>query len=112
MQQSNIEILDDFNDFVFFKSTCRCSSDRHSVTVCVERLGNENAASMYFECGWRDNPEDSFAKCIWERLKTACRILFRGECYMDEEFIFRSKEHLEDFQNALSEALEQVSKAD
>jgi hypothetical protein len=109
MERSNVEILDDKEDFVFFKSTCRCVSSRHSVTVCVERIGNENAVSMFFECGWRDSCSDGFFSRIWNRIRTACRILFKGEFYIDEEFMFRSGEHLEDFQKALAEALEQVS---
>jgi len=127
MQRSNVETTYDGRDFVMFKSTCSCGSNSHSVTVSAECDGEANGksvsvnadskgekppalVSLFFECEWLDSPYAKWHNILWSRLKAAFRLLFTGVLPVEGEFVFRSGEHLEDFQNALKAAVDQVRK--
>lgn len=108
--KSNIETTMDDNDFVMFKTTCDCNSDNHSLTVIVEKLGENDyrpLVSLYFKCS-RVDKDSNFFKNMWKRIKDSLQILFTGYLDIDEEFIFRDNDHLKDFRNTLEEAINQV----
>ncbi len=115
MKKSNVEVTKDFKTFVIFQSTCECGDSDHTLRVMVEDWGekwNEPKnvmATFFFKCGrFETNIEDSFFKRMWYRIKDACKILFTGYLVLDEEFIFRDREHLKDFTNTLEEAVNQI----
>lgn len=110
MKESNIEMERDHDHFVMFKTTCDCGSNRHAVRVIVDDMDNECLmASLYYECGWADHWNDPWWKKMWRRIRDASRILFKGELFLDEEFIFRSDGHLQDFLRTLQDAVEQIA---
>ena len=108
MERSNIEIEQDHDRYVIFRTTCDCGCGNHSVKVIVDEEYDIPIVSMFYECGWRDDWDTSWRKTLWRRFRCACSLLFKGQLYLDEDFIFRSGEHLEDFLHALEQAVEQV----
>lgn len=110
MERSNIEIEQDHESYVIFRTTCDCGVENHSIKVIVDEEMGIPIASLFYECGWRDAWNAKWWEIIWGRIKAACSILFRGHLHLDEDFIFRSGEHLEDFTKALEQASEQVRK--
>ena len=110
MERSNIEIEKDHDGYVIFRTTCDCGVENHSIKVIVDEELGIPIVTMFYECGWRDEWKAKWWETLWRRLKCACSLLFKGHLYLDEEFIFRSGEHLEDFLHALEQASEQVRK--
>lgn len=108
MERSNIEIEQDHERYVIFRTTCDCGVENHSIKVIVDEELGIPLATLFYECGWRDEWKAKWWEKLWRRLKCACSLLFKGQLYLDEEFIFRSGEHLEDFLKALEQASEQV----
>lgn len=112
--KSNIEIERDEDDFIMFKTTCDCSCNNHSIGVIVEKLDKKDTrplVSLYFECGWREHYINfNIFQRFWQRIKAALKILFTGELYLDEEFIFRDINHLREFRNTLEEAILQIER--
>ena len=108
MNKGNIEVEHDNERYVIFKTTCDCGVSNHSVKVIVDEEHGIPIVSMFYECGWRDGWKLKWWKMLWERLKAASSILFKGQLYLDEDFIFRSGEHLEDFLETLQKAVDQV----
>lgn len=108
MERSNIEMQRDNARYVIFRTTCDCGMDNHSIKVIVDEKHGTPIVSMFYECGWRDGWKLRWWKVLMERLKAASSILFKGRLCLDEEFIFRSGEHLEDFLKTLKQAVEQV----
>ena len=108
MERSNIEIEKDHESYVIFRTTCDCGVENHSIKVIVDEELGIPLATLFYECGWRDEWKAKWWEKFWRRLKCACSLLFRGHLYLDEEFIFRSGEHLEDFLHTLEQAVEQV----
>lgn len=111
MTFGNIEIERDHDHYVMFRTTCDCGSNDHAVRVIVDLVGDIAVmASLYYECGWMDLYSDPWWKKMLRRLKDAAKILFKGRLFLDEEFIFRSDGHLDDFIQALQEASEKMKK--
>ena len=85
-----------------FKTTCMCGETDHQLTIiftndedqfyCLEfRL---LAPVPYVFSGMNAN---NWFEEIWERIKAAFHVLWFGRIECMEEFMFRDKEHLEDF---------------
>lgn len=109
MTQGNIEIERDGEHFVMFRTTCDCGGNDHAIRVIVDPVGDVAVmASLYYECGWMDIYSDPWWKKICRRIRDAAKILFKGRLFIDEEFIFRSDGHLDDFVKALQEASAQM----
>ena len=51
----------------------------------------------------------SFFEKVMRRIKTAVKILFAGYAETQGDFIFRDREHLQDFTATLEEAARQVA---
>ena len=108
MNKGNIEVEHDNERYVIFRTTCDCGVNNHSVKIIVDEEHGFPMVSMFYECGWRDAWQAKWWQKLWGRLKAACSVLFKGQLYLDEDFIFRSGDHLEDFLEALRQAVEQV----
>ena len=112
---SNIEVIDDNDKHVIFKTTCSCSSNDHTVDVIVDKSENKPIISLYFTSIWcddyyLDSLKLNFFKRTISRLKAMWKILISGRLSISDEFIFRSDKHLQDFQEALNEAVNQLKK--
>ena len=99
-------ITNDSKDAVF-KTSCLCSSDEHDLTIWIDK-DEGFATEIFFNVigpypySWcEDNPLITF----WHRIKGALRILFTGRIVYQECFMFRDKEHVQDFVNALQEVI-------
>ncbi len=112
MQRSNVEIQRDMEDFVMFKTTCECCLPNHAITVSIERSGDTDSmpmVTMYFTCACSDfDAEGSLLDKLWRRIQTAAKILWTGSVETQGSFIFRDREHVQDFATPLQEAVQQV----
>jgi hypothetical protein len=112
MQRSNVEIQRDMEDFVMFKTTCECCLPNHAITVSIERSGDTDSmpmVTMYFTCACSDfDAEGSLLDKLWRRIQTAAKILWTGSVETQGSFIFRDREHVQDFAAPLQEAVQQV----
>ncbi|MBR6467938.1 MAG: hypothetical protein IKT16_07265 [Desulfovibrio sp.] len=112
MQRSNVEIQRDMEDFVLFNTTCECCLPQHAITVSVERWGDTDSmpmVSMYFTCACSDfGTEGSLLDKLRRRIQAAAKILWTGSVETQGSFIFRDREHVQDFVATLQEAVRQV----
>lgn len=108
MKKSNLEIETDYNDFVSFNTSCKCHSSDHRLSVIVEKEYDTIEMSIFFKVSSYDRYDASFWNKIVNRFKRAFRILFTGDADLEGEFIFRSREHCQDFVNTMQEAINQV----
>ena len=117
--KNKIEMVMDKKDFIMFKTTCQCTDDNHTISVVVEAINKDDPkplVSLFYGCGWREeqiynnNTIINIFQRFWQRIKAALKILFTGELYLDEEFIFRDTQHLREFRNTLEEAILQVER--
>jgi len=63
--------------------------------------------SLFFECVWLDKGQSLFEK-VKSRIKCAYNALVHGFVHLEEEFLFRDKQHLDDFIKALLEAKKEI----
>lgn len=108
MDAKNVEVVADDKNHVTFKTTCQCFSDRHTVTVMVYRESYGIDVSLWFSTTWNDDLDAPWYRRFYTRLKTAIRVLFIGELTTENEFLFRNKEHIQEFTDTLEEAIKQV----
>lgn len=107
MRESNLEILHNSDDLKIFKTTCQCTSEDHTIDVIVEKLSKTDTfpmATLMFK-------SLIYPKTIWERIKVACCVLFKGYYDSEEEFIFRDETHLMHFSSALYQAIKEVKQS-
>ena len=109
MDSKNVEIVADDKNYVSFKTSCQCFSDRHTVTVMVYKESYGIDVSLWFKTIWNDDLYAPWYRRFYNRLKTAIKMLFTGEFTTEDEFLFRNKEHIQEFIDTLEKAIEQVS---
>lgn len=104
MRDSNLEILHNSDDLKIFKTTCQCTSEDHTIDVIVETLSKNDKfpmATLIFKAL-------VYPKTLWERIKVAWCVLFKGYYDSEEEFIFRDETHLMHFSSALYQAIKEI----
>lgn len=80
-------------NFYSFKSECSCFS--HDISVFFEKEENSEMVSLSFydKVYLGENTDRPF----WSRIKAAFQILFKGYFEVEHGFIFKGKEHVDDF---------------
>ena len=101
-----VEKTGDFPSSTFYKTTCSCGD--HDLTLEVEYDEKINLISLNIyvdtEIGefykW-----DNWYQMTWFRIKTIFKIIFGHELKFEAWFLFKGKEHIEDFITALREGM-------
>ena len=92
------------DDYISFKTECACFD--HDMYIRIEKeepsdmLVMSISDKMYIDEIYTKN----FIKRLFYRIKVALKILFLGYHEFDYEFVFKNKEHIEDFINYLNKA--------
>lgn len=115
-KNDQFEKVSDFGDFVIYKTNCDCMDDNHQLTILIQYNQEQLEANLYFKTILHDpfvfNGKDSrfvlFFKNLFWRITNALKIFLLGEIILDEAFIFRGKEHLQEFGQALIDISEKV----
>lgn len=79
------------------------SVEEDSGSLCV------TISSKLKHCNYQAEYENIF-KRMYFRIKSALKILFTGSVDMESDYIFQSREHVEDYINALKTGIENVEK--
>lgn len=118
---SEVEIVHSSTKRVWLRTTCSCMSDNHPLTVEIECDKENNDLTLYFKClaseysaprehmdkddysTLREMYVDFYNLChrMWWRVKSAIYVLINGYIEVEEAFIFRSKDHVDGFINAI-----------
>lgn len=122
------KIRDCGNARVWYRTTCECMSDDHPLTVELEYDKDFPELTMFFKCVTADYKAnqikieredfDTWKETyygflnniyrIWWRIKAAWHILFKGYIELEEAFIFRGKNHIQELGEALLKGVEKV----
>lgn len=96
-----------FNDVVFYRAGCSCGDTRHDLSLTLEANTIEDSYSMislmlinnmYYDAYHCDH----WYEHVWHRIKGAVILIFVGFIKVESEFIFDSKEQIEDFTKTLT----------
>lgn len=105
--------LHGFTDYESYRAHCSCSYPLHSqdITISVESdaVLSVTIASTLRHCNYKTEYGNVF-KRVYNRLKSAIKILFTGSVEVETEYIFQSRQHVEDYINALKTGIENVEK--
>ena len=96
-------------DYISFKSECRCMD--HDLRVTFEK-GVLNHVSLTFEDKIYiiEQYNISFLKRLWSRIKIVFKILFKGYCEFDYQFIFKDKNHVDEFMKYMNDSYDEIKK--
>ena len=106
---ANLEKVKETDDWIMWTTTCQCMSHNLVVEIEYDKEFDIAMFNFYHDVGWSDR-EDNWFKGLWERIKASSKILFTGYLSLNESFMFRDKQHIEDFQKALSLSIEKINK--
>jgi len=102
----------EFDDSIYYRAACSCSSDEHDVTIEFEI--QEDIPSMIFlnfhkKLGWssRWGNLNLFGR-IWKRIKCSFLMLFTGYIEVEETFILQDEVNIDSFIEALIEGKEYI----
>jgi len=99
--------LNEFENSVWYRAACSCGDERCDLTLELEK--DEEISSMiflnmyknlYWSSHWKS---DNKLFNLWLRIKVAAKVLFTGYIKIEESFIFKGEEQIDDFMDALKE---------
>lgn len=100
---SEIERIAEYDDGDrVWRTTCKCMGDDHlTFTVATDDETPEVYLEVYMDCSdsyrvWEEDKPFRFLKCVKERVKVACRVLFTGYIRTSGAFIFRGEEQIDE----------------
>lgn len=95
------------DDYISFKTECSCYAHDMHVTFNIDE---DNLISLSLEDKmYIDEYYDfPFFKRIWYRIKTVCQILFKGYFDFDYQFVFKGKEHIDEFMKYMNTAYKEI----
>ena len=112
MINNRIMKLNEFEDAIYYRAACDCSSSECDLTLELE-LDKEFDIiflnlykDLYWASYWDDG--DKWYKNLWLRIKGALRILFTGSIKVQETFVFKGKDHIQPFIDALQTGMEKL----
>lgn len=100
----------DLPDYLDFKSECQCGA--HDLHVTIERDAEGGFVSLGFYDGVYlvNQLEDApWYKRLWKRLRIAYKVLFHGQCEIEYEFVFKNREHVNEFVDFLNNSLAKMN---
>jgi hypothetical protein len=105
---NNIEQIRNDSQSAIYKTSCHCNDSEHDLTIWIDKPDDIFETTIFFNvCGpypytWKG---ETWLKRLWKRIYWSLRILFTGHAVFQEAFIFRDKNHVQDFIDALQEAI-------
>lgn len=108
--------LDEYDDAVFYRSSCSCGDPRCDVTLELEYNKDTNGIDMVlykdliYASWFNVNSDDKFRwiKEKWLRVKAAIKILFTGKIEQEGAFLFKGIDHLVAFITAIQEGKSKI----
>jgi len=96
----------------YYRVACDCMSEEHDVSVAVEHDKDLDTLQLTFYANitaadWYGQDLKFFEKIKW-RIKTAMKILTRGEVEQQHDFIFMDEEQIKDLIGILEEGIEKI----
>ena len=112
MKDSYFQTSLKLNDYISFKTECDCYT--HDLTVILEKFEYDNSQiqlSLYDDIYVGENIMDSWIKRMLFRIKTAWKCLTGKGISMEYGFIFKNKEHIEQFLAYLNQSYQNLKDA-
>lgn len=108
----------DFEEAIYYRANCGCGSDDCGLTLELEYDPEINDITLNMHqrllyCSWFGvDSLDKFYwfKDMWQRIKGALKLLFTGRIRVEESFLFRDPEQMDDFVTAIKEGREKIAK--
>jgi hypothetical protein len=99
------------SSYQMYRAHCGCTSDNHSQDIIISVENNEyddlinvTIYSRLRFCDY-DAENKSFIKRMFSRIKNASKLLLTGDIEVHGEFIFSSKEQVDDYVNVLKSGI-------
>lgn len=113
MTSKNICKTHEFDNAIFYKAQCSCSSNNHEQTLVLEKLEQNIYLQLYHKvyctAFWCPTSIPDKFKDYFIRIKLAYNILTKGYVEYEGEFIFEDKQSIQDYISALQEGLNKLS---
>lgn len=90
-----------------WRTTCSCMGDDHiTFTVATDDEYPAVYLEMYVDVGdryrvWEEEKPFRWFKCMWARVKVACRVIFIGHVTMNGNFLFRGEKQIDAFTDTI-----------
>lgn len=99
----------DLPDYLDFKSECQCGAHDLHITLERDSEGGFVSLGLYDACYLVTGLEGApWYVRLWKRLKIAYNVLFKGQCEIDYEFVFKNQEHVREVVEFLSESYKKM----
>lgn len=102
-----------FRDYEAYRAHCSCTSPAHvhdiTISVDADDILSVTISSQLSHYNYYTEYGNVF-KRMYNRIKSALKILFTGSIETQADFIFQSKDQVEDYINALKTGIENVEK--
>ena len=97
---------------VFYRTTCSCGSTEHDLNIELEHDEEFGFASIrfYINCVWEADWNLNWFQRLYRRIKASMKLLFCGKIILEQDFIFRGKDHINGLLEALTEGVEKLEK--
>ena len=109
---SNIMKVKEFDEAIFYKTSCDCLGGDHVHTLILEYDNKHKNISLSL-CGnigcYEKNYDSWFIK-IWERIKLCKKLLFTGNFELEDVFDFNGEDHIKDYIKALEKGIKKLKK--
>ncbi|MGB2828408.1 MAG: hypothetical protein WBC50_09490 [Dehalococcoidales bacterium] len=98
-----------YDDAIFYRVDCACSSDRCGLhmELSYEKDINELSLYLYKNLSFRSYNSSRIVSA-WLRIKGALKILFTGYIEVNEDLLIEGGEHIDNFIKALEEGREKM----
>jgi len=100
---SQIEELAEYDDgSKVWRTSCSCMGDDHlTFTVATDDEYPEVYLEFWVDVGdsyrvWENDKSFRWFRCMLERIKVACRVIFQGHVKMNGAFIFRGAKQIDE----------------
>lgn len=100
--------LDEFDDAVFYRVACGCSSKDHDFELWLEydRKINDITMMISKKLYWKHHYENwPWYERVWKRLVAGLKLIFGGFLEMEADVLFMEKKHIKGFIEAMNEGL-------
>ena len=109
MISKNVMKTDEFDNSIFYRVSCGCSSDDHDIGIEFEMSGTMIFLNFAKRVSWCDNwgITNIFGR-VWKRLTCSIAMLFMGYVDLEETFIV-DKDNINGFIEALQEGERKIN---
>lgn len=96
-RNNNFEVLEDRDDWVVIRTSCRCLSGEHILDIELEKdeMIDDLVLQFQYNVTFKDQLDEcqkGFFGTIWKKIKAIIKIIFNKEITFEEGFIFRNSD--------------------